>query len=151
MTGSTEETTGGLPYIQFMACTKTGSAEGEDPPSGLMTFYLLPSCPSGWEEVTTAKGRYLVGLPSNGAAGASFGGPSLQPGEVRTHTHQMSGDINLPDKSIVGASGCCAGGYAKSGNSSFTGQTQVDTQGGATPYDSAVQAPYYTATLCRKS
>jgi hypothetical protein len=58
----------------------------------------------------------------------------------------MDGSMTFPEKDIAGAQGCCAHDYATSGSVGFTGSTQVDTQ--SSPYDSAVQAPYYTAFFC---
>ena len=71
----------------------------------------------------------------------------LQPGEIRTHSHTMNGAMSFPEHDIAGASGCCAHDYAASGSIDFTGSTDVNTND--SKYDSAVQAPYYTAYLCQ--
>lgn len=146
MEGSTETAGGGPPYIQYNACLKLGSPSGGGTvPSGLMTFSLLP-CSGIFSEYTAASGRYIVGLNPNGQPAATFGGPNLQPSEVRTHSHAMNGSMSFPEKDIAGAQGCCAHNYAASGSVGFSGSTQVDTQ--SSQYDSAVQAPYYTAFFC---
>lgn len=148
MTGSAASAESALPYIQFNACMKQ---ENPGPmmevPKGLATFNLMPSCPKGWSPFNSAAGRYIVGLPANGVPGAAFGGRALTAGENRTHSHSMNGVINFPTNGIAGGSGCCAHGYAGSGNTNFSGNTEADI---TVPYDSAVQAPYYTATFCRK-
>lgn len=33
-------------------------------PSGAIMYFDMTSCPSGWTEFTTARGRYIAGLPS---------------------------------------------------------------------------------------
>ncbi|MGI9280795.1 MAG: hypothetical protein ACR2PX_14395 [Endozoicomonas sp.] len=152
MSGSTESASGNLPYIQYNACIKTATPESSAGtlPSGLMTYYMMPQCEaSSWTPVYAADGRYPVGLPASGLPGATFGGKALSPGEIRTHDHSMGGTINLPGHDIAGGSGCCAHGYAGAGDTNFTGSTVVDTS--SSKYDSAVQAPYYTATFCRKN
>jgi len=42
-------------------------------PSGAVMFFNLTSCPAGWSELTDARGRYLVGLPSGGTLAAKVG------------------------------------------------------------------------------
>jgi hypothetical protein len=56
-------------------------------------------------------------------AGAKFGGPPLDPGELRGHTHDLAGTLATSPKGIALASGCCAGGYAKNGSYPFSGAT----------------------------
>jgi hypothetical protein len=41
--------------------------EGKDTtPAGAVMFFNLATCPPGWTELVSARGRYLVGLPSAG-------------------------------------------------------------------------------------
>jgi len=151
MTGSADSASSGLPYIQYRACTKTAAPSNETVPSQVMAFNILPQCPQGWSIANAAAGRYIVGLPANGAPSATFGGKALEPSEIRTHIHSMNGTIDLASHGIAGGSGCCAGGYASAGNANFTGATKPNTQDGKKKYDSAVQAPYYTGTFCQKN
>lgn len=44
------------------------------------------SCPSGWAEYTSARGRVVVGLPQNGTSGGTVGTPLINL-ENRAHTH----------------------------------------------------------------
>lgn len=148
MSGSASPAPENLPYVQYNVCMKQAAPEpGTIVPAGVTTFHVLPSCPEGWDTVAGAAGRYIVGLHSTGLPAATYGGKPLTPGEVRTHGHTMNGSIDLPRHNIAGASGCCANNYAGSGATAFTGNTVVDAK---TTDDSAVQAPYYTATFCRK-
>ncbi len=145
MEGSVQDADGGPPYIQYNACLKQASPGAGSVPSGLLTFSILP-CSGIYSDYAAASGRYIVGLNPNGQPAATFGGPVLKAGELRTHSHSMNGTMSFPAWDIVGASGCCAHNYAASGSIDFTGTTQVDTQ--SSRYDSAVQAPYYTGFFC---
>ncbi len=146
MTGSAETGESGLPYIQYNACLKTAPPKTGKMPSGLLNFSLM-QCSGDYQSYNAASGRYIVGLNPNGQPAATFGGPNLQPSEIRTHTHKMDGTMDFPGKDIAGGSGCCASGYAGSGKVGFSGESKVDTS--ASKYDAAVQAPYYTAFLCQ--
>ncbi len=60
---------------------------GGSAPSGAVMFFNLSSCPSGWSELTAARGRYPVGLPSGGTL-AGTQGTALSNLENRVpHTH----------------------------------------------------------------
>lgn len=146
MSGSATTGPSGFPYIQYNACLKSAQPSTGTIPSGLLTFSLVP-CSGNFTAYNAASGRYIVGLNPNGQPAATFGGPNLQPSEVRTHTHTMGGSLNFPGHNIAGGSGCCAHDYAASGSVGFTGSTGVNT--GASKYDAAVQAPYYTAFICQ--
>ena len=148
MTGAAAPASDNLPYIQYNVCMKlTLPVTTAEVPTGLSTFYMLPTCPRGWNTVNAAAGRYIVGLHTTGIPGATYGGKPLAPGETRVHSHAMDGTMNLAAHKIAGASGCCAKNYAGSGDVNFTGKTEVD---GTSAYDSVAQAPYYTGTFCRK-
>lgn len=66
---------------------------GGSVPSGAVMFFNLSSCPSGWSELTAARGRYPVGLPSGGTL-AGTKGTALSNLENRVapcnHTHYES-------------------------------------------------------------
>ncbi|GBE19574.1 hypothetical protein BMS3Abin17_00298 [archaeon BMS3Abin17] len=52
-------------------------------------FFNLASCPSGWSELTSARGRYLVGLNSGGSLAATQG-TALTDQEDRSGTKGLS-------------------------------------------------------------
>jgi hypothetical protein len=58
-------------------------------PAGAVSFFNLAACPTGWSELTAARGRYLVGLPSGGTllqgVGTALTGGENRP--VGQHTH----------------------------------------------------------------
>jgi hypothetical protein len=145
MNGSAKTGHSGLPYLQLMACVKTDPPSTGSIPADILVFSIVP-CAAPFTPYNAAAGRFVVGLNPNGQPAATFGGANLQPSEVRTHSHTMNGSMSFPQHDIAGASGCCAHNYAQSGSVGFTGNTVVDTSVG--PFDSAVQAPYYTLFLC---
>lgn len=57
-------------------------------PQGAVMYFNLPSCPSGWSEMTPAQGRTIVGIPSSGSLLGFVGGP-LSDVEIRTHNHDV--------------------------------------------------------------
>lgn len=61
-------------------------------PSGAVMFFNLASCPSGWSELTDARGRYLVGLPSGGTLAGTKGTAlnNLENRAVGKHSHVVS-------------------------------------------------------------
>jgi hypothetical protein len=69
----------------------TWICEGDSIPTGAVTAFNLPSCPTGWSELTDARGRYIVGMPSGGTLAAVIG-TALSDEEDRaagTHTHSV--------------------------------------------------------------
>jgi hypothetical protein len=52
-------------------------ANGQDAtaPQGAVMFFELGTCPTGWTELASARGRYLVGRPSGGTLSAEVGTP----------------------------------------------------------------------------
>lgn len=99
-------------------------------PAGAVMFFDLASCPSGWTELTGARGRYLVGLPSGGLL-AGTAGTALSNQENRStgvHGHGVS------DAGHTHSIGQYPGG---------TPGTTLMTTGYLDPRESAV---YYTGT-----
>ncbi len=61
-------------------------------PSGAVMFFNLESCPSGWHELTEARGRYLVGLTDRGTLAGTVGTAlsDLENRAVGKHTHDIT-------------------------------------------------------------
>jgi len=59
-------------------------------PSNTVIFYNGTSCPSGWTELTSARGRYLVGLPLSGTLAGTAGTAlsNLENRPVGQHNHE---------------------------------------------------------------
>jgi hypothetical protein len=72
-------------------------------PAGLVMMFNLASCPSGWTEVTAARGRALVGLPSGGTLlGVPPGISAYTNLEVRTHSHDLRAHTHQVDPDGAG-------------------------------------------------
>ncbi len=130
-----------LPYVQLLACRKTGAASATSVPAGLVAYFDAAACPGGWSDAgATIDGRVVVGNPTGGTAGATFGGAPLASGETRTHTHPLAATLALPAHGIALVSGCCADGYGAAGDRALS----------ATTSPAAVELPYLQLRACTK-
>lgn len=61
-------------------------------PAGAVMFFNLSSCPSGWTELTSARGRYIVGLNASGTLAGTAGTSltDLEDRPVGQHTHTIT-------------------------------------------------------------
>jgi hypothetical protein len=59
-------------------------------PSGAVMYFNLAGCPTGWSELTAARGRYIVGLPGggtlNGTAGTALSNQENRASGQHDHT-----------------------------------------------------------------
>ncbi|MFH1723855.1 MAG: collagen-like protein [Elusimicrobiota bacterium] len=67
---------------------------GDAVPSGAVMHFDLSSCPSGWSELTSARGRVVVGMPASGTLGATVGTAlsNEENRETGTHGHSVNED-----------------------------------------------------------
>lgn len=125
-------------------------------PSGLVAFSVNGSCPTGWTEYTTARGRYIVGLVSGGTNGATVG-TSLSNTEDRPvgqHTHSVTDPghtHNIPDDSGGGggAGATVTGFYDTPGLTSGSSTTGITIQNSGSV--AGTNAPYVQLIACQKS
>lgn len=136
-----------------------GFADGADNvgagvPSGFVGFFNLGSCPSGWSEVTGAKGRYLVG---GGSTGATVG-TALSNQENRAvgqHSHSVSdpGHYHLTRRECHGFN--CPGGAPKSQHGGVTDERTTSSGTGLSISSSGsvggTNAPYIQFLVCQKN
>lgn len=71
------------------ATRATSAASVDSLPAGAVMFFNKPTCPAGWTEVPSARGRTLVGLHPGGGLAAVVGTP-FGNGENRVHAHGMT-------------------------------------------------------------
>ncbi len=121
-------------------------------PSGFVGFFNLASCPNGWTELTSARGRYLVGLPSGGTLASTAGTAltNLENRAVGAHAHTVTDPGHSHTySSSVGTSGASNGwtGQATSAQTS-TGMTGI-TIGNAGSV-AGTNAPYIQLLVCQK-
>jgi hypothetical protein len=72
--------------------TGTQGPQGAPGTPGAVSFFNLAACPSGWTELTAARGRYIVGLPVGGTLAGTAGTAltNLQNRSVGRHTHGVT-------------------------------------------------------------
>ncbi|HUQ01697.1 MAG TPA: hypothetical protein VM261_04340 [Kofleriaceae bacterium] len=127
-----------VPYAQLRVCRKSAEPGERAAPSGVIAFFA-GACPPAWNPAPPAiAGRYLVALPAGGTAGRTFGGDPLTSGELRAHTHTVSGSVAAPSHGIALAGGCCAGGYGGAGTHAAT----------ITAGPAPVEMPYLQLSAC---
>lgn len=76
-------------FLSVPYALQAGKADSLSGLSGAVMHFALPECPSGWSELTAARGRTLVGLPASGSLAGTSGTP-LGNLETRQHTHTVS-------------------------------------------------------------
>lgn len=122
-------------------------------PTGAVMHFNLATCPTGWTELTVARGRYLVALPSGGTLGLTAGS-ALSNGEDRpTGQHRHFGTVNLFRSDTQGG-GRIVYGSGADGPSVNSGNISGGLRSeGASPSDTlpGTNAPYLQLLLCEKT
>jgi len=125
--------------------------------SGAVMFFNLASCPSGWSELTAARGRYVVGRPSGGTLAGTQGtqlsnlesravGQHLHPINDSGHTHSMEAVADYARCCFYNGSSIYDTLDGGSTGSSYTGITQTQNTG-----SSGTNAPYIQLLICQKN
>lgn len=70
-------------------------------PSGAIIYFNGATCPTGWSEVTAARGRAVVGMPGSAGTLAGTVGTAFTDLEDRTHTHSV--DIGAFNSATTGS------------------------------------------------
>ena len=141
VSGNTDAESANIPYIQLLTCiSQEKTLTSTNLPNTAM-LYNTVGCPDDWKVNLDIAGRFLVGLPEAGVAGAAFGGDSLPAaysGPAGTHSHDFTGSFTTDDCEVGLISGCCSSGYARNQEYDFQGFTNSST----------VDLPYLTVPLC---
>lgn len=133
-------------------------AAGDALPAGAVSFFNLAACPSGWTELTAARGRYLVGVPSGGTLASTVGTAlsNVENRPVGQHTHGLTDPGHVHTMGIQ-ASGTGAQSGLGAGNGVFVG-TIYDTASATTGITinnagsvAGTNAPYLQLMVCQKS
>jgi excisionase family DNA binding protein len=143
--------------------------EVDSVPPGAVMFFNLTTCPGGWAEVTSARGRAMVGMPAGGTLGGTIGSP-LGNLEDRPHSHWIEHahgfDSWTEQTHITGSTGRNAFGYNDTGcfvtdtnADEVTGQNHNHHYSGSTGGASRQWAdnnftsnvmPYFQLLVCQK-
>lgn len=116
------------------------SVAGDSVPAGAVAFFQRNDCPQGWEKLGAASGRTLVPTVGADPVDVSVGTP-LQDSEERSHSHAISGTINLSTVGYAGIAGEANHGLARGGANPLTG----------TATKSAASLPYIQLLVCHKT
>ena len=116
------------------------SVAGDSVPAGAVAFFQRKDCPQGWEKLGAASGRTLVPTVGADPVDVSVGTP-LQDSEERSHSHAISGTINLSTVGYAGIAGEANHGLARGGANPLTG----------TATKSAASLPYIQLVVCHKT
>lgn len=86
--GVVESTTGGFKFPDGTTQTSAAAAGAGNVPNGAMAYFNA-ACPTGWSEVTAARGRYVVGVPLSGTLAGTSGTAlsDLESRPVGQHSH----------------------------------------------------------------
>ncbi len=155
-----------LAFSPFSFVAKNVDVAPPGVPTGGVMFFNLASCPSGWTELTSARGMYIVGLPASGTLAGTAGTAltNLENRAVGQHTH--TGSISTAGAHShyfsrhngVFQSGCnaqyrpqCAeeqtGYQYTSTDGSHSHTLTVDNSGSV----AGTNAPYIQLLVCQKS
>eukprot|EP01094_Clydonella_sp_ATCC50884_P016831 TRINITY_DN2838_c0_g1_i2.p2 TRINITY_DN2838_c0_g1~~TRINITY_DN2838_c0_g1_i2.p2 ORF type:complete len:264 (-),score=63.52 TRINITY_DN2838_c0_g1_i2:748-1539(-) len=126
-----------LPLLALVALLRLPSVAAQ--PDGFTTFFNKGSCPDGWSELGTTRGRLLVSVSQAGQGGVTVNTP-MKDREDRTHAHSYTAPLELPQKNIA-ADDCCNGQGACSGPYTLQNDTLPGTTG----------LPFVQLLLCTKN
>ena len=87
-TGTTQDASVALPFIQFLVCEQMVAESPDTAPYGTVAFFNAAACPEGWAALDQAEGRFLVPAFAGAAPGyatSTFWDPTDPP----THTHSL--------------------------------------------------------------
>lgn len=118
------------------------ASSGDSLPRGAVSFFNRASCPAGWETLAMAKGRTVVPSVGTDPAGTeSAVGEPLADSEDRTHSHAVSGAVDLPSVSYVGIAGESNHGVGRAGMIAMSATTSAVSAG----------LPYVQLLVCHKT
>jgi hypothetical protein len=148
--GTIQSASGGFKFPD--GTTQTTAATGV--PAGTVIFYDGSSCPSGWTEFTSARGRVVVGLPSGGTLDGTVG-TALTDLQIPTHRHDLPFHVNPSNPyftyEISPAPPTGSSALANRWTPTTQGQYAYDTRARVSTLDNTSTIPYIQLLVCKKS
>lgn len=136
------------------ASITVGGITNASVPRGMVSFFNLAACPTGWSELVAGRGRYVVGLPAAGTLAGTSGTAltDLESRPVGQHNHGVTEVAH----SHTLASGVTAGaGTSAMQASDNVGNLNAGTTATGLTVDNAgavagTNAPYIQLLICQK-
>ncbi len=122
-------------------------------PSKSILFFNSTTCPTGWTEVTSARGRYLAGRPSGGTLAGTAGDDlnNLENRNLGTHTHSASAVSGGHTHGAQGLGGGDLNGLAYGSNSLDFATENPSVGVSSLGFPAGTPAPYIQLLVCKKS
>jgi hypothetical protein len=86
--GTSQEASLPLPFIQFLVCEQMAAESPDSAPYGTVAFFNASTCPNNWAALAQADGRFL--LPAPAGVPLSYATSTVwDPANPPTHTHGL--------------------------------------------------------------
>lgn len=136
------------------ASITVGGITNASVPRGMVSFFNLAACPTGWSELVAGRGRYVVGLPAAGTLAGTSGTAltDLESRPVGQHNHgvtEVAHSHTLASGVTAGAGASAMQASDNVGNlnaSSVSTGLTVDNAGAV----AGTNAPYIQLLICAK-
>ncbi len=139
------------------ASITVGGVGNASVPRGMVAFFNLAACPTGWTELVAARGRYVVGLPLSGALAGTDGTAlsNLEDRPVGQHNHTITDpghshsiDVHVAGSVVYQVQGI--GNGAAPANTITTGSATTGITINNAGSVAGTNAPYIQLLICSK-
>lgn len=139
----------------FIEVAMRGTAAWSPIPTGAVMFFNLAACPGGWSELTAARGRYPVGMPTGGTL-AGTAGTALTDLENRPagqHDHPINDPGHTHSYVNNGIfQNYCGGNFCQTqyGSTQTTSASPTGITVSPNTAPAGTNAPYIQLLICQK-
>lgn len=123
---------------------RSGAAASDTTPSGMVAFFMLSQCPTGWATATEAQGRLLLGVTNGNNIKVAVGTP-LANATAPTHQHAYQTSVSV----VYFDQWLGVGGYSDATHAAVGTYPVPDNPPGATDA-SIANLPLVQLLVCRK-
>lgn len=124
-------------------------------PTGMVAFFAVASCPTGWAEYTAMRGRYGVGLVSSGTLEGTTGTAltNTENRAVGQHSHSVTdpGHTHVYSQMVNTGSGFISNGSAIDGSPTSTSSATTGISIANSGSVAGTNAPYIQLLACKKN
>jgi hypothetical protein len=119
--GTTQEASPPLPFIQFLVCEQMAAESPDSAPYGTVGFFNASACPNNWVALAQADGRFLLPALAGSQPGYATA-TNWDPANPPTHTHSLQASFGTQSADFE-AFPFLGGQFANPGTYSVTGTT----------------------------